>query len=235
MLKSTSLLFFLFICIPVFSQEDHRAYSFDAGLELNSKYVWRGTPFGDAPVVFPSIGFQYKNFSLSALGGYAINGSHSEVDLFLIYGLKDFSIGIGDYFFPSESDSKNHYLNFKPKETPHTIEAYVTYAPSCFPFWVTASTYVYGNDRDKCGNNYYSTYFELGYCKQFSSSGKLSFILGLTPAKGFYSDKFNVVNTSVKYDTAFSFGKYKLPVSGAFVLNPYTEKVFLTFSIYLSK
>lgn len=231
------LSFILLITVPVilFSQERKKPYTFNASLELNSKYVWRGIPFGDSPVIFPTIGFQYKNLCVSAVGGYAFNGSHSEVDLFLTYTAKDFLIGLGDYFFPKEGDEKNNYLNFKRKETSHTVEAYITYAPTKLPVWVTASTYVYGDDRRVNGRNNYSTYFELGYYKCFSPGNKLSLILGFTPMSGYYSDSFNVVNTAVKYETYIPFNNYKLPVSGSFVLNPSTEKVFLTFSIYLTK
>lgn len=231
-----SFIALIILSVMLFSKEQQgKPYSFNVGLEFNSKYVWRGIPFGDSPVVFPSIGFQYKNLCISAVGGYALNGSHSEVDLFLTYMVGDFTIGLGDYFFPEEGREKNNYLNFKKKETSHTVEADVTYAPFQLPFWITASTYVYGNDRKMNEKNYYSTYFELGYYKNFSADSKLSFILGFTPAAGFYSENFNVVNTAVKYDTYIPFNNYKLPVSGSFVLNPNTEKVFLTFLIYLTK
>lgn len=234
--RALSICSFLSIFLLGYAQENktEKANIF-ASLELNTKYVWRGIPFGNAPVIFPTIGLQYKNITFSTVGGYAFNGSHSEVDLFLTYNLKDFTLGLGDYFFPTESESRDKYLNYKRKETPHTIEAYITYGPKKLPFWITASTYVYGNDRNEKGNNYYSTYFELGYYWELPKNNKLSLILGLTPMKGYYSDKFNIVNTAVKYDSAFLIGKYQVPFSGSFIINPYTEKVFLSFSLYLSK
>ncbi|WP_455587185.1 hypothetical protein [Bacteroides sp.] len=234
--KSLFIGMFMFTIFLCHAQENKiQKTFFYTSLELNTKYVWRGTPFGDAPTIFPSIGLQYKNIAFSATGGYAFNGSHSEVDLFFTYNISDFTFGLGDYFFPIENETRNQYLNYKSKETPHTIEAYITYNSRKLPIWITASTYVYGNDRDKNGNNYYSSYVEFGYYWKLSENNKLSLILGLTPMEGFYSDKFNIVNTAVKYDSVVLLGKYKIPISGSFILNPNTEKVFLSLSVYLSK
>ena len=57
------------------------ASPFSASLELTTKYMWRGIEYGTAPTVFPMIGYGYKGFNAFAMGAYAVNGSHQEVDL----------------------------------------------------------------------------------------------------------------------------------------------------------
>jgi len=229
-------LFFFFKPQNLMPQENEDSYdAFGSGLELNTKYVWRGIPFGDAPVLFPNMSYTHKGFNVMALGGYALNGSHSEVDWFFTYSFKNISLGLNDYFFPDNSAKNNHYLNFNPQESLHTVEACFTYTFPKVPIWLTASTFVFGYDRDENGDNYFSTYLEAGYTWQISGNDKFSFILGATPAKGFYSDDFGIVNTALKYDTSIPFESYRLPVSGSFVINPDTENVFLSFSVYLNK
>ena len=75
--------------------------NFSASLELTSKYMWRGIEYGDAPVVFPSLNYSYKGFSAFAMGGYATNGSHQEVDVGVSYTYDWISAGVSDYFYPS--------------------------------------------------------------------------------------------------------------------------------------
>ena len=50
-------------------------------LELSTKYMWRGIEYGTAPVAFPMLSYGYKGFNAFAMGAYAVNGSHQEVDL----------------------------------------------------------------------------------------------------------------------------------------------------------
>ena len=47
--------------------------------------MWRGIEYGTAPTVFPMIGYNTHGFSAFAMGGYAIDGSHQEVDLGVSY------------------------------------------------------------------------------------------------------------------------------------------------------
>ena len=57
-----------------------RTSPFHLGVEIQTKYMWRGIEYGTAPTLFPQISFDKWGLNIYAMGGYAVNGSHSEVD-----------------------------------------------------------------------------------------------------------------------------------------------------------
>ena len=117
---------------------------FSASLELSTKYMWRGIEYGTAPTVFPMIGYNTHGFNAFAMGGYAINGSHQEVDLGVSYTASEFTVGASDYYYPSSVGEKDQYFKLSNRETGHWVEAYATWAGTKVPLWVTVSTYIFG-------------------------------------------------------------------------------------------
>lgn len=86
------------LCSCLFANDSIKAKSpFSASLELSTKYMWRGIEYGTAPTVFPMIGYGYKGFNAFAMGAYAFNGSHQEVDLGISYTASEFTVGVSDY------------------------------------------------------------------------------------------------------------------------------------------
>lgn len=219
----------------LYSQEKHSL--FDVSLELSSKYMWRGIEYGTAPVAFPMLAFNYKGFSVSALGAYAFDGSHQEVDLGISYSHKKIMFGLSDYYYPSAVGEKDSYFRLSNRSTGHSVEAYLTVTPFEAPLWLTLSTYVFGADKKLNGEQAFSSYAEVGYTYSFNDNNDLSFALGANLNKSFYTDyekSLNVVNIVLKYATRFTFGKFKLPVSASYILNPYKEKSYVTFSLYFN-
>ena len=217
------------------SQEKQSSFSF--ALELSSKYMWRGIEYGTAQVAFPMLSYSYKGFSAYALGAYAINGSHQEVDLGLSYSHEKFTFGLSDYYYPSAVGEKDSYFLLSNRTTGHSVEAYLTLTPFKVPLWLTLSTYVFGVDKKLNGGQAFSSYAEIGYIHPFGDNNDLSLVVGANLNKGFYTDYekgFNVVNITLKYTTSFTFGKFKLPVSASYILNPYKEKSYFTFSFYFN-
>lgn len=211
--------------------------NFSLGLELSSKYMWRGIEYGDAPTVFPSINYTYKGFNAYAMGGYTINGSHQEVDLGIGYTHNWLFVGAADYYYPSAVGKKDSYFNLNNRETGHYVELYTTISPQSVPLWITLSTYAYGADKNLEGKQAYSSYAELGYKFCFKNENILSLCVGAALNKSFYTDYekgFNVVNMGIKYNSCIPFGKFLLPVSASYILNPYKRKSFVTFSLYLN-
>ena len=210
---------------------------FDATLELTTKYMWRGIEYGTAPVTFASINYSIGGLNAYALGGYAIDGSHQEVDLGLSYSYKFLTIGLADYYYPSAVGAKDDYFVFKNRDTGHYVESFATLAFDKIPLWLTLSCYVAGADKNLQGKQAYSSYAELGYTYTFKQNHEISLALGASLNKGFYTDYahgINLVNACLKYATSFRFGKVRLPVSTSFILNPYKEKPFISFSILFS-
>lgn len=217
--------------------QEQKDSPFSVSLELSTKYMWRGIEYGDAPTVFPSINYTYKGFNAYAMGAYAVNGSHQEVDLGIGYTYDCFFVGAADYYYPSAVGSKDSYFNLNNRETGHYVELYTTFSPQSIPLWITLSSYVFGADKNLEGNQAYSSYAELGYKFNFKNDNVLSLCIGAALNKSFYTNYekgFNVVNIGLKYNTSIPFGKFRLPVSASYILNPYKEKSFVTFSVYLN-
>lgn len=211
--------------------------NFNFSLELSSKYMWRGIEYGDAPVAFPSLSYTYKGFTAFAMGAYAFNGSHQEVDIGMSYAYKGFCIGLSDYYYPSVVGEKDSYFKLSNRSTGHSVEAYLTVTPQRIPIWLTLSTYIFGADKKTNGNQAFSSYAEFGYTYNFTENNNLSLAIGANLNKSFYTDyekNFSVVNIALKYATSFTFGKFRLPVSASYILNPYKEKSYFTFSLYFN-
>lgn len=208
---------------------------FSVSLELSTKYMWRGLEYGSAPTAFSTISYGYKGFNAFAMGAYAVNGSHQEVDLGISYAVDEFSIGVSDYYYPSAVGEKDGYFKLSNRNTGHWVEAYATWSGRKIPLWITVSTYVFGADKNKDGKQMYSSYAEIGYMHRFNDDNTLAICVGANLNRGFYTNNqsgFNVVNMNVKYSTAFVFGKFRFPVSASYILNPYKNKSFFSMSLY---
>jgi len=208
------------------------------GVDLQTKYVWRGIEMmveDAAPVVFPSINFQWKGLFIYAMGGYALNGKYSELDLGISYTWKGLSVGFNDYFYPDNYSAYDQYFT-GGKESKHWLEACVSYAPEKAPIWIMASNFFYSPtdvyvNEDGVEKRAYSTYFEVGLYYDFLKSNRISFAVGMTPYASWYNNyqqKFSVCNLDLKYTYTIHFKKtdWTLPLSAEFVYNPVCEKPY---------
>lgn len=224
-----------------FSQEhDNRVESFqkrsDFHLSLmgQSKYMWRGIEYGTSPVLFPTLNYQYKGLYAYAMGGYATDGSHQEVDLGISYTIEGFTLSINDYYYPTAVGQSDQYFNLKGKETGHWVEGSLQYTPNKLPIWLLFSTYFAGADKKpESGDLAWSSYAEIGGHYDFDEDNILSLAIGAALNKSFYNDYahgFSVCNIELKYSHDFSFNKITVPVSVSYIVNPYMEKSYVSFS-----
>lgn len=216
-----------------------QASNFHLGLDLQTKYVWRGMEMiteGASPVMFPSIYYSWKGLYVYTMGGYAINGKYAEVDLGVSYSWKGLTIGINDYYYPTINSKDDEYL--RCKHNGHWLEASMTYAPEKFPLWMTVSNFFAGDDDlyyDASGNNKraYSTYLEVGTYYEFLNNNRLAFAVGITPFKSCYTDyqkKSAVCNLDLKYTYNVQFKNgWILPLSAEYIYNPAFDKSYINF------
>ncbi len=217
---------------------------FGLGLDIQTKYVWRGMEMmteNSAPVLFPSMSYTYKGLNIYAMGGYAVNGKYAEVDLGINYTIKDFNIGLNDYYYPTIDSNEDKYLK-GGKHTGHWLEGVVTYAPSRIPLWVTISNFFYGADKyiDSNGKEKqaYSTYLELGTYYDFLENNKISLTVGTALNRSCYNayeHDFSVCNLELKYtyNVAFKNG-WGIPLNVAYIYNPVFNKSFINFTVNLA-
>ena len=225
----TTILSFGFISI--LSQESVKSVSnFHLGLDVQTKYIWRGMEMmtnDAAPVLFPAFNYQNSGFYAYVMGGYAINGKYSEVDLGLSYNYKWLTVGINNYYYPTTTTPEDQYFNFKSHETGHWWEGVITIAPEQIPAYLTISNFFAGADKNADGDQAYSTYAELGGHYDFMNDHCIGLAVGAAFNKSCYNGyehDFSVCNIELKYTYNLAMKSLTLPLSVAYVINPVYEK-----------
>lgn len=229
---------FLFV-IYVLSQI-HTVSSQDKKFELNlnadiySLHLWRGFANGNAPSIQPCVELKKGGFTFGAWAAYAINGSYSEIDLYVNFQLKNLKFSIFDYFMPETNGKKNSFFDFKNKTTRHTFDLIAEYDAENFPIRILASNFIFGDDRHTLtSKNMYSTYLELAY-KVNISGKKTEFIAALTPHESYYANKLNVIMAGVKVMDKIKINSdIQIPMKAFLMLNPYTESIYFNLGISL--
>jgi hypothetical protein len=208
---------------------DKPEFEVSVGADLVSSYVWRGSYISGISFQ-PSIGLSYGGLSLTAWGSSDFNNVVNEFDFTLGYGVGGFSVAVTDYFGPYVSAEVPKYFAKKSHILEGTVGFDFAEVSEKFALSVLWNTN-FLNDKNEEGKEQYSTYIELGYPVEVGSVG-IDFALGFTPWEGLYSDKFNVVNISVKGSKDIKITEsYSLPVFAQAVLNPYTEQVHFVFGL----
>lgn len=213
-----------------------RESNFHLGADLQTKYIWRGMEMMTdeaAPVVSPNINYSNKGFYAYVMGGYAINGKYSEVDLGVSYTYKWLTVGINDYYYPTTNVPEDQYFNFKSGETGHWLEAAVTIAPEKIPVYLTVSNFFAGADKKADGKQAYSTYAEVGTHYDFLNDHSLALAVGAAFNQSCYNGyehDFSVCNIELKYTYNVAIKDFTLPLSVAYIINPVYEKSHVNFT-----
>ena len=215
------------------SLENSSEVSFNSNLV--SRYVWRGIQFEATPHIQPTFEYSTSGFTVGVWGSYGISEAFAEIDLFASYTYKYFTVTVFDYFIEDETNlSLNNYFEWRNGITPHALEGTFSFnGTEKFPVTFTAATFFYGNDQNSNGDNYFSTYLEVGYSKLIKSV-ELSVKLGGTPSRGMYASKAGIVNCSLLLSKEIGITeKYSLPVFTELVLNPSAKDIFFVFGVTL--
>ncbi len=229
--------------------QDDESSNFSYGADVVSRYIWRGLNLGgSSPHVQPYLEYSFGETGLAAgfWGSHALGASSTgaEADIYVSYTPVDmFSVGITDYFFPSDVAFArgDHYFDYAKKTTSHTIEGMVSFnGTEEIPVSLTFAMNVYGADGiDKKGDNYYAKYLELGYSATIKETG-LSPFIGMAlddPAEedgavGWYGNSFGVINVGLSVSKAVKISDvYTMPLSSSVIFNPEAGNIYLVFSI----
>ena len=221
---------------------------FNVTADFMSRYIWRGLDYGKSPSIEPTLSFTKGGFEIGAWGSYSTSGSYYELDPYVKYTLKGFTLTFTDYFVNNNTLDPNHtsYFNYDEWTTNHIFEGSLQYkGPDKFPISILVATYFYGNDpKIKVDTTNplnvvttiqqnYSTYIELGYSVKCRSK-VFDLFLGLTPSAGFYGNTFGVINTGITaYRNIEISNKFTLPVKASIIANPQARNLFLVFGFTL--
>lgn len=238
--KTTFLfLFSFFYSVLSFSQEAD-SNPFSMSVDLVSRYVWRGTQFGNnAPNIQPGLSYNKGNFTAGFWGSYALNQAGAqEADLYIQYAVNDkFSITLTDYFFPDETAHYN-YFDYNADSTGHILEASIGYdGGEKVPLKVLLATNFYGADAHKInadtslGNIMYSTYAELTYSFTHIDAfigANLTNVDTDRGESGFYGNHIGIVNLGISTSKTIKItNSFSVPFTVSLITNPQAEKIFL--------
>ncbi len=258
------VLIILWLVIPGFAQEKDdleliekatpSKVSLNLGADLVSRYVWRGLDFGKSSAIQPSLSLEAFGFSLGAWGSYgfsrytfwiddttSIEDNYSEVDLFLSYTYKYFTLLLTDYYAPLPIDTLQgtNFFNWNNTTTWHTLElTLILDGPERFPIQFIAATLLYGADKGKDTSgvygagttNNFSTYFELSYQFNVKGFGIKPFIGGIPFGSSWYGPKAGINNVGVQVRKEIPVSKkFSLPIQSSLLFNPISQKAYLVF------
>jgi len=200
----------------------------NGGLDIYTRYVWRGRDYGNSPSLQPWLSFEYKGFSFGAEGEYRVIGpGWQETDLYVAKSFKYLTLTLYDYYSFLDTMPGNLY-EFSTGKTGHLFELMATLSDfSPLPISLTGSWLFAGSDPDR------SLYFEIAWT-QALRDGELGFVFGFTPHKGYYAPKAAIVNVGVTYLKELKVSDtWNLPVSLALILNPEEKNLYLVAGISL--
>ena len=207
----------------------------NAGVDFRTMHVWRGIATSTVPTLEPSVTFTRNSYKMGVWAAQSIDGSYSEMDIYLNYKFRNFSFTIWDYYCPTSFSGNDKITDFNEHTTKHTIELDIAYQGSSqFPFQVLVATMVYGDDLNpENQKNYYSTYLELGYNTRLHQTDMRLF-LGVNAFNGYYGNKFGVVNTGVTATNYLKLPNDKnVPFEASLIANPMHRLYYLVLGFSL--
>ncbi|MEX0747412.1 MAG: TorF family putative porin [Rhodothermales bacterium] len=203
------------------------AQHFSVGADVVSRYIWRGTDYGESVSVQPTLAFATGGFKVGSWASYAVDpssGAFNEHDLWMSFSVGNISLGVTDYYFPNAGAA---FFNFDDGGGAHWIEPFVSFTgPEALPISLFAGYFAY-NDPDN------SVYLSASY--PFAVDGvNLLFTTSASAGESvlYGTDKFGIVELNLKASKAISLTEnFALPLSVAYILNPYAEKSYLVFGL----
>jgi hypothetical protein len=244
----TLLLLLLLVPLKSIIAQEKSGLKPEIGCDIVTSYIWRGSAIyssiGEknvlAPSFQPSFSASYRGFKIGTWGSIDFTGTYKELDYYLSYSLKGFTVTYTDYYWASDWIVDN-YFDYKNNSTAHHLEVSLSYKNEKIPFSLLIATMFYGADKkfeDTTQNNY-STYIEAGYSIPLNKFN-IDLFLGVTPMDGLYGDGyggkdgFAIVNAGVSASRAIEITeKFSVPVKASIIANPQAGRLFLVFGITL--
>ena len=213
------------------------AQSVSVGADAVSRYIWRGTDFGESFSIQPALTVTAGGFEIGSWASYAMNPESAGVnehDLWAGYTIEtassgSFSIGVTDYYFPAPGGAG--FFDFDGDGLgAHWIEPYVGYSgPSSFPISLLGAAFVH-NDPDN------SVYLQASYPVQVDGAEFGLTIGAVGGESAFYgTDSFSIVNVGLAASKVIPLNeRIDLPITVSYILNPDAERTYLVFGVGVS-
>jgi uncharacterized protein (TIGR02001 family) len=203
----------------------------DLGIDIATRYVWRGLDFGNSPSLQPSFSLSASGFEIGSWAAYSISAdsvatSLDEHDIWVGYANEiaeghELSVAVTDYYFPSATDSK--YLDYKDGGGSHNLEASLGYSG----LLNLSTSWMFYNDDDN------SVYWKVGYPFSIQEVELEAYSGGTLQKSGLYGTRsFEAAEVGLSLSKDIAVNKeFSIPFTVNFVVNPTIEKSYLVASM----
>ena len=187
------------------------------GADVVSRYIWRGTDFGNAVSVQPYLTASFDlesagSLEVGAWSSWAItDGGANENDLYVTYSNGRISVSLTDYYFPT-AVGEAEFFDYDDEGGAHTLEILGTVDFEVAS--VTGAFNLLGDDDD-------SIYLEVNV--PLSEIEGVALTLTGAAGNGFYTTDTDFAPIVV------GIGASKDSYSASYILNPDSELSFLVF------
>jgi hypothetical protein len=193
-----------------------------SGVDVMSRYVWRGQDYGQTPSFQPGLSATWKGFTLGAWGAYKVAGKgQQETDFYLSKTFGFVTLAVWDYW-AFDDLAETDFFNYRSETTSHALDASITLSGGeTLPLNLIVSYMFYGADPTR------SLYLELQYEHSFKTFDLQAFA-GYQAKGEFYGEKKGFVNIgctlskSINVTDAFS-----VPFSLSLIANPMAGSAWL--------
>lgn len=209
--------------------------NFSVGVDVVSRYIWRGIDAADAPSMQPSMTLSVGGLSVGTWGSYSLSNNLTqgdEIDLWLGYThplSSGGSLGLlfTDYYFPNAGGGFSNYKNYDALEGPgaHVLELGAVLTPPSVPISLAAYVNIYNDE----GHN---VFFQASY--PFDVGGiSLSLFAAATPGSernpGYYgTDQFKFLHVGLTANKAVPLSdRFSLPLWVSWSANPNLDIAYL--------
>lgn len=205
------------------------------GVDVMSRYVWRGLNVGDAPSAQPSITLGVDGFEVGAWGAYSLSNNITggdEIDLWMGYGFElpgggEVGLILTDYYFPNGGEPFSNFNNYDDDDGPgaHILEIGGSFTFPSFPLTL-AAYYNFYNDE---GN---SIYVQADYPVRVGET-ELNFFAGATPGNEenpalYGTEDLSFLNLGFTASKEISItDRFSLPMSASWIFNPNLDITYL--------
>ncbi|KAF0238796.1 MAG: hypothetical protein FD181_797 [Prolixibacteraceae bacterium] len=200
------------------AQEEEKASSWNAGLDIYSSYIWRGSKFGTGPAIQPSVKFTTGGLTIGVWGSFDAAG-YAETDPYISYSFPfGLSIGVTDYYYPTLGGS---FFS----DSSHAAEINLGYTFKSLSF---SANYIL-NEAPVPASSGADLYFQAGYAFE-------NFNISIGAGNGWHTSdtEFNICHVTIGTTKTIEItDKFSIPVSGSVVLNPDKEQLFVVVGISL--
>lgn len=222
MFKTYVLVLFLILTFASFGQIRFS----DAELIVQSRHVWRGEKLGTAPSIEPSVTFYSGQFSLNIWAAQTLDNSYSEINLVPAFQFKHFQLTIFDYYNPVPEE-ENSFFIFQEGKNRHSVELTLdNYSVEKQKLKWMIGAFLMGDQNKATGHPFFSSYLEFSYPFTVSEI-EISPFLGFTPFRGYYADRFAVINSGISFSKSFKISSVlSIPIKASYIFNPNRNNQF---------